>query len=193
MESKETTTSMPVDDEVDESNAARKPKRSRKSNVWQEMTEGKNAKDDKVLSLTVDNASYNDVMVKHMKNRLRSRGMLEFGRKPWRKNLSGADLEECGQDDVHVKDFLPAMKAVCDRLEQAEGKVYESLNDTRRLASYHSTLLLPLLEPVVVVLVKAMKNPRSALCKTSIMAATNIFVTCHDKLLEPDFSGGFEF
>uniref|UniRef100_A0A803LMP6 Uncharacterized protein n=1 Tax=Chenopodium quinoa TaxID=63459 RepID=A0A803LMP6_CHEQI len=73
MESEATTMSMPVDDEVDESNAARKRKRSRKSKVWQEMTEGTNAKDDKVLSLTVDNASYNDVMVKHMKNRLGSR------------------------------------------------------------------------------------------------------------------------
>uniref|UniRef100_A0A803LA19 SRP54-type proteins GTP-binding domain-containing protein n=1 Tax=Chenopodium quinoa TaxID=63459 RepID=A0A803LA19_CHEQI len=73
MESEATTMSMQVDDEADESNAARKRKRSRKSKVWREMTEGKNAKDDKVLSLTVDNASYNDVMVKHMKNRLGSR------------------------------------------------------------------------------------------------------------------------
>lgn len=40
------------------------------------------------------------------------------------ENVSGADpLEEGGQDDVRVKDFLPAIKAVCDRLEQAEGKV----------------------------------------------------------------------
>uniref|UniRef100_A0A803MDX6 SRP54-type proteins GTP-binding domain-containing protein n=1 Tax=Chenopodium quinoa TaxID=63459 RepID=A0A803MDX6_CHEQI len=79
MESEATTMSMPVDDEVDESNAARKRKRSRKSKVCREMTEGKNTKDDKVLSLTVDNASYNDVMVKHMKNSLGSRGMLVSG------------------------------------------------------------------------------------------------------------------
>jgi len=40
-------------------------------------------------------------------------------------NVAGGDciLEEHGQDDVLVKDFLPALKAVCDRLEQAEGKV----------------------------------------------------------------------
>uniref|UniRef100_A0A803MAP9 Uncharacterized protein n=1 Tax=Chenopodium quinoa TaxID=63459 RepID=A0A803MAP9_CHEQI len=44
MKSEATTTSMSVDDEVDESNAARKRKWSRKSKVWQEMTEGKNAK-----------------------------------------------------------------------------------------------------------------------------------------------------
>uniref|UniRef100_A0A803MPJ3 hAT-like transposase RNase-H fold domain-containing protein n=1 Tax=Chenopodium quinoa TaxID=63459 RepID=A0A803MPJ3_CHEQI len=44
MESEATTTSMPVDDDTDESNVARKRKRNRKSKVWQEMTEGKNAK-----------------------------------------------------------------------------------------------------------------------------------------------------
>ncbi|XP_021763221.1 cell division protein FtsY homolog, chloroplastic-like [Chenopodium quinoa] len=44
MESEATTMSMQVDDEADESNAARKRKRSRKSKVWREMTEGKNAK-----------------------------------------------------------------------------------------------------------------------------------------------------
>ena len=40
------------------------------------------------------------------------------------QNDSGGDrLEECGQDDMLVNDFLPDIKAVCDRLEQAEGKV----------------------------------------------------------------------
>ncbi|CAH1433051.1 unnamed protein product [Lactuca virosa] len=39
-------------------------------------------------------------------------------------------------------------------------------------------------EKVLLVLVKAMKNPRSALCKTSIMAASDIFKSYGDKLLE---------
>ncbi|KAK7842380.1 uncharacterized protein LOC111988498 [Quercus suber] len=65
-------------------------------------------------------------------------------------------------------------------------KVCESLNDVRRFALYHSTLLLPLLEKVVLVLVKAMKNPRSALCKTSIMASSDIFHAYGDKFLESD-------
>lgn len=38
-------------------------------------------------------------------------------------------------------------------------------------------------ERVVLVLVKAMKNPRSALCKTSIMASSDIFKAYGDKLL----------
>lgn len=37
---------------------------------------------------------------------------------------------------------------------------------------------------MIVVVVKAMKNPRSALCKTSIMAASDIFSAFGDKLLD---------
>nr|CAD1828470.1 unnamed protein product [Ananas comosus var. bracteatus] len=50
-----------------------------------------------------------------------------------------------------------------------------ALNDARRLAIHHSSLLLLIMECVMVVIVKAMKNPRSALCKTSIMACADIF------------------
>ncbi|KAE8076763.1 hypothetical protein FH972_015390 [Carpinus fangiana] len=71
-------------------------------------------------------------------------------------------------------------------------KVCESLNNTRRFALYHSTLLLPLLEKVMLVLVKAMKNPRSALCKTSIMASSDIFKAFGDKLLDSFPSDAFD-
>ncbi|KAK6138926.1 hypothetical protein DH2020_027341 [Rehmannia glutinosa] len=50
-------------------------------------------------------------------------------------------------------------------------KVCESLNDVRR-------------DKVVSVMVKAMKNPRSALIKTSIMASSDIFKAFGVKLLE---------
>lgn len=39
-------------------------------------------------------------------------------------------------------------------------------------------------EKVMMVLVKSMKNPRSALCKTAIMAAADLFKSYGDKLLE---------
>ncbi|XP_030463121.2 uncharacterized protein LOC115682902 [Syzygium oleosum] len=63
-------------------------------------------------------------------------------------------------------------------------KVCDSLNNARRFALYNSDLMLPLLEKVMLVLVKAMKNPRSALCKTSIMAASDVFKAYGDKLLD---------
>ncbi|OMO53668.1 Armadillo-like helical [Corchorus capsularis] len=71
-------------------------------------------------------------------------------------------------------------------------KLCESLNDARRFSLYHSALLLPILEKVMLVLVKAMKNPRSALCKTSIMAASDIFNAFGEKLLNSTDSGAFD-
>ncbi|XP_062000317.1 uncharacterized protein LOC133717623 [Rosa rugosa] len=43
----------------------------------------------------------------------------------------------------------------------------ELLNNARRFALFHSALLVPTLEKVIVVLVKPMKNPMTALIKTS--------------------------
>ncbi|KAF3456221.1 hypothetical protein FNV43_RR00871 [Rhamnella rubrinervis] len=71
-------------------------------------------------------------------------------------------------------------------------KVCESLNNVRRLAIYNSALLFPVLEKVMMVLVKAMKNPRSALCKTSIMASSDIFNAFGDKLFDPTMSDAFD-
>ncbi|KAF0925438.1 hypothetical protein E2562_016659 [Oryza meyeriana var. granulata] len=51
----------------------------------------------------------------------------------------------------------------------------EALNDARRLAIHHSTLLNPILDKVMLAFVKTMKSPRSAVCKTSIMACTDVF------------------
>ncbi|CAI8590101.1 unnamed protein product [Vicia faba] len=71
-------------------------------------------------------------------------------------------------------------------------EVCESLNDVRRFALYHSSLLLPILDKILLVVVKSMKNPRSALCKTSIMAASDIFNAFGDKLFDPSTSDAFE-
>ncbi|XP_014500331.1 TOG array regulator of axonemal microtubules protein 1 isoform X2 [Vigna radiata var. radiata] len=67
-------------------------------------------------------------------------------------------------------------------------KVCESLNNARRFAVFHSPLLFPILGNIVLVVAKTMKNPRSALCKTAIMAAADIFNAFGDKLLDPETS-----
>ncbi|QCE13267.1 TOG array regulator of axonemal microtubules protein 2 [Vigna unguiculata] len=71
-------------------------------------------------------------------------------------------------------------------------KVCESLNDARRFALFHSSLLFPILGNIVLVVAKTMKNPRSALCKTAIMAAADIFNASGDKLLDPETSDAFD-
>ncbi|KAL3522475.1 hypothetical protein ACH5RR_015309 [Cinchona calisaya] len=47
----------------------------------------------------------------------------------------GGFSQEFVQEDVHVKDYLPALKAVCDKLEQADGKVLVE-SDIRRELGY---------------------------------------------------------
>ncbi|XP_027116021.2 uncharacterized protein [Coffea arabica] len=102
-------------------------------------------------------------------------------------------------------DYIPSenLKPIADPEAEVRGliegleskdwvKVCESLNDARRFALYHSILLLPILDRVMLVTAKAMKNPRSALCKTSIMTSSDIFTAFGDKLLEPSTSDAFD-
>ncbi|XP_042517258.1 uncharacterized protein LOC122091403 [Macadamia integrifolia] len=65
-------------------------------------------------------------------------------------------------------------------------KVCESLNNVRRFAIYHPSFLVPILDKVMLVMVKAMNNPRSALCKNSIMASSDIFNSFGDKIVASD-------
>ncbi|CAK9179893.1 unnamed protein product [Ilex paraguariensis] len=46
--------------------------------------------------------------------------------------------EECIKEDVHVKDYLPALKAICDKLEKADGKVLV-VSDIKRDLGYKGT------------------------------------------------------
>ncbi|MED6106485.1 hypothetical protein PIB30_005116 [Stylosanthes scabra] len=92
-----------------------------------------------------------------------------------------------------ISDPEHKIKSLVEELESKNWiKVCESLNDVRRFALFHSSLLFPILEKVVMVVAKTMKNPRSALCKTSIMAASDVFNAFGDKLLDPSTSDAFD-
>ncbi|OVA14882.1 CLASP N-terminal domain [Macleaya cordata] len=100
--------------------------------------------------------------------------------------ISSADLKP-------ITDPESSIQILMEGLESKDWtKVCESLNNARRFALYHSPLLLPILDKVMLVMVKAMKNPRSALCKTSIMAASDIFNTFGHNLLESSTSDAFD-
>ncbi|KAK4425858.1 hypothetical protein Salat_1779800 [Sesamum alatum] len=92
--------------------------------------------------------------------------------------ISSENLKAFQDPDVKIQGLVGGLESK-DWL-----KVCESLNDVRRFALYHSGLLLPILDKVVSVMVKAIKNPRSALCKTSIMAAADIFKAFGENLLD---------
>jgi len=73
-------------------------------------------------------------------------------------------------------------------LERLDSKdwivILEALTNVRQLAIFHTELLLPILDKVVLLVTKSMKNPRSALCKTAIMVSADIFKGYYEHLLD---------
>ncbi|PIA61455.1 hypothetical protein AQUCO_00300749v1 [Aquilegia coerulea] len=100
--------------------------------------------------------------------------------------VSSEDLKPLDDPEIQIQSLMGDLESK-DWI-----KVCESLNSTRRFALHHSTFLLPTLEKIMIILVKAMKNPRSALCKTSIMTASDIFKSYGHDLLESSTSEAFD-
>ncbi|XP_010551071.1 PREDICTED: crescerin-1-like [Tarenaya hassleriana] len=93
------------------------------------------------------------------------------------------------EDLEPLSDPESASKSLLEELASKDWtKVCEALNNTRRMALHHSSLLLPILGKVIVGMVKTMKSPRSALCKTSIMASADFFNAFGETLLEEPHS-----
>lgn len=61
--------------------------------------------------------------------------------------------------------------------------VCEALTNARQLSLFHSSSLEPELRNVVNAILKSLKNPRSALVKTSLMTSADLFRAFKDKLL----------
>ncbi|KAK6924870.1 CLASP N-terminal domain [Dillenia turbinata] len=62
--------------------------------------------------------------------------------------------------------------------------VCEALNNVRRLSIFHKESMHDMLDQVVSLIVKSMKNPRSALCKTAIMSSEDIFKAYGDLIVD---------
>ncbi|XP_068638242.1 uncharacterized protein [Aristolochia californica] len=62
--------------------------------------------------------------------------------------------------------------------------VCEGLNHVRRLSIFHKEAMLEMLGDVMPFVVKALKSPRSAVCKTAIMASADIFKVYSDHIID---------
>ncbi|KAH8933874.1 hypothetical protein BDL97_18G053300 [Sphagnum fallax] len=83
-------------------------------------------------------------------------------------------------EDAHVQ-----LTTLLERLDSKEWLVVcEALTHTRQLSIFHTKLLLPILDVVVGLVIKSVKNPRSALCKTALMTSTDLFKAYGDQLLD---------
>ncbi|KAK8716100.1 hypothetical protein V6N13_043419 [Hibiscus sabdariffa] len=62
--------------------------------------------------------------------------------------------------------------------------VVEALNNVRRLSIFHKERMHSILSDLIPLVVKSLKNPRSAVCKTAIMTSTDIFNAYNDELID---------
>ncbi|KAJ4969050.1 hypothetical protein NE237_015751 [Protea cynaroides] len=106
---------------------------------------------------------------------------------PAAANVDSA-IDYIASDDLKaMQDPETKIQTLMEELDSKDWtKVCESLNDARRFAIYHRSFLLPILDKVMLVMVKAMNNPRSALCKASIMASSDIFNSFGDNIVAFD-------
>ncbi|XP_078431391.1 uncharacterized protein LOC144703158 [Wolffia australiana] len=85
-------------------------------------------------------------------------------------------------DLASVDDTLSSLSV---KLESKDWVVLcESLNNVRQVAIFHKEKLLDMLSSVVPMIVKSLKSPRSAVCKTAVMASADLFKVYGDQLVD---------
>ncbi|KAI3704781.1 hypothetical protein L1987_75010 [Smallanthus sonchifolius] len=84
-----------------------------------------------------------------------------------------------------LEDVDKSLKMLIPGLESKDWVLLcETLNNVRRLSIYHKEALEDILETVISLLVKSLKNPRSAVCKTGIMTSADIFKAFGDRIID---------
>lgn len=84
-----------------------------------------------------------------------------------------------------VEDIDTSLKTLLAGLDSKDWVVVcEALNNVRRLSIFHKESMVDMLGDVIPLVVKSLKNPRSAVCKTAIMTAADIFSTYNDHMID---------
>lgn len=84
-----------------------------------------------------------------------------------------------------VEDVDMCLKTLLGGLESKDWVlVCEALNDVWRLSKFHREAMLDILGNVISLVVKSLKNPRSAVCKTAIMTSADIFKAYCDSVVD---------
>ncbi|KAL1531651.1 hypothetical protein AAHA92_31768 [Salvia divinorum] len=84
-----------------------------------------------------------------------------------------------------VEDVDDCLKALLSGLGSKDWvTVCDALNNVRRLSIFHKEAIVSMLEEVISLVVKSLKNPRSAVCKTAIMTAADLFKAYKDSIID---------
>ncbi|RID68485.1 hypothetical protein BRARA_C00637 [Brassica rapa] len=85
----------------------------------------------------------------------------------------------------NVDDANAVLKSVLAGLDSKDWvSVCDALNNVRRLSIFHKEAMLHMLEKVIPLVVKSLKNPRSAVCKTACMTSADIFSAYNDHITD---------
>ncbi|KAI4366626.1 hypothetical protein MLD38_022483 [Melastoma candidum] len=92
-------------------------------------------------------------------------------------------IESENLDDL--EDVEAALKGLLSGLDSKDWVLLcETLNNVRRLSIFHKEAMINLLKDVITLSVKSLKNPRSAVCKTALMTASDLFSAYNDQLID---------
>ncbi|KAE8695630.1 UDP-glycosyltransferase 90A1-like isoform X1 [Hibiscus syriacus] len=92
--------------------------------------------------------------------------------------IESENLSDVEDVDTCLKNLLPGLDSKDWIL------VVEALNSVRQLSIFHKERMHSILSDLIPLVVKSMKNPRSAVCKTAIMTSTDIFNAYNDDLID---------
>ncbi|XP_076957976.1 uncharacterized protein LOC143633584 isoform X2 [Bidens hawaiensis] len=97
-----------------------------------------------------------------------------------------AEVEYIESDKLNaLEDVDKSLKGLLDGLGSKDWVLLcETLNNVRRFSIYHKEALNDILDNVISLVVKALKNPRSAVCKTTIMTCADIFKAFGDNIID---------
>ncbi|KAJ9135294.1 hypothetical protein P3X46_032497 [Hevea brasiliensis] len=100
--------------------------------------------------------------------------------------IGNAEMEYIESENLSdVDDVDTSVKTLLAGLDSKDWiLVCESLNNVRRLSIFHKEALLDMLGDVIPLIVKSLKNPRSAVCKTAIMTSADMFSAYNDHLID---------
>ncbi|XP_051115520.1 uncharacterized protein LOC127240734 isoform X2 [Andrographis paniculata] len=100
--------------------------------------------------------------------------------------LASSEVEyiECA-DLKDLEDVENCVKTLLSELSSRDWvSVCDALNNLRRLCMFHKEAIVTILSDVISLVVKSLKNPRSAVCKTAIMTSADIFKVYNNDIID---------
>ncbi|XP_047965857.1 uncharacterized protein LOC125210342 isoform X2 [Salvia hispanica] len=100
--------------------------------------------------------------------------------------ITSIEVEYIESEDLKdVEDVDDCLKALLSGLGSKDWvTVCDALNNVRRLSIFHKEAIVNILDEVISLVVKSLKNPRSAVCKTAIMTAADLFKAYTDSIID---------